>query len=110
MLGMLFIAALLGIVAAAGVFMSVASAMPQAPSNADVVEGRLRTYETGQPLTVADIELRQPFKDRVIWPLLPRLGAWLERSTPDKARQQIHVSLVVAGRPGGLGAGEFIAI
>jgi tight adherence protein C len=110
MLGMLFVAALLGIVAAAGVFMSVASAMPQAPNNADVVEGRLRTYETGRQLTVADIELRQPFKDRVVWPLLHRVGAWLERSTPAKSRQQIQVSLLVAGRPGGLGAGEFIAI
>jgi tight adherence protein C len=70
----------------------------------------LRTYETGQPLTVADIELRQPFKDRVIWPLLHRLGRWLEQTTPDKARQQIQLSLMVAGRPGGLGAGEFMAV
>jgi tight adherence protein C len=97
-------------VAAFGVFTMVWSWVPAPPTNADVVEGRLRTYETGQPLTVADIELRQPFKDRVIWPLLHRLGRWLEQTTPDKARQQIQLSLMVAGRPGGLGAGEFMAV
>src|SRR5262245_7220799 len=110
MVGVLFVAAMLGLVAGAGVFLIFASAMPKAPSNADVVEGRLRTYETGLPLTVAEIELRQPFVDRAVWPLLRRLGAWLERSTPYKARQQIETSLIVAGRPGGIGPGEFIAV
>jgi len=101
---------LLGAIAAIGVFTSVWSFVPRRPSNADVVEGRLRIYETGQQLTLADIELRQPFMDRVIRPALKRIGGFIEQTMPDKARQQIQAALQVAGRPGGMGAADFIAV
>ena len=48
----LYIATLLGVVAAIGVFTTIWSFVPTSPSNADVVEGRLRVYETGLSLTV----------------------------------------------------------
>jgi len=105
-----YVAILLGVVAAAGAFISVWSLMPRRPTNADVVEGRLHVYETGLPLTLADIELRQPFKDRVLRPAIKRLGELIERAMPDNARKQIHANLQVAGRPGGMRAGDFIAI
>jgi tight adherence protein C len=106
----LYIATLLGVVAAIGVFTTVWSFVPQNPSNADVVEGRLRIYETGLPPSVADIELREPFMDRVIRPTLKRLARLVEQSLPDKARQRIALSLQIAGRPGGMSAGDFIAV
>ena len=106
----LYVATILGMMAALGVFISVWSTLPQAPTNADVVEGRLRIYETGVPLTVADIELRQPFMDRVIRPALKRVGRWVEQSTPAKVRQKITVDLQVAGHPGGMTAGDLIAV
>lgn len=105
----LYVATILGMLASIGVFMSVWSAMPQAPTNADVVEGRLRVYETGQPLTVAELELRQPFMERVVRPAMKRIGKLVEQATPDKVRQKITVDLQVAGHPGGLTAGDFIA-
>jgi tight adherence protein C len=106
----LYIASILGVLAAIGVFTTVWSTMPQGPTNADVVEGRLRVYETGLPLTAAELELREPFMDRVLRPALKRAGQILEQTMPEKARQQIHVSLMVAGRPGGMGARDFIAL
>jgi tight adherence protein C len=106
----LYVAVLLGAVAAVGIFTSVWSLMPQRPSNADLVEGRLRSYERGLPLTLADIELRQPFMDRVVRPTIKRLGELIEHTMPDRARREIHVTLQVAGRPAGMGAGDFIAI
>jgi tight adherence protein C len=106
----LYVASILGLVAAIGVFTTVWSTMPHAPSNADLVEGRLRIYETGQPLTVGDIELREPFIDRVIRPAFKRIAHLLEQTMPDKARQQIQTSLMTAGRPGGMGARDFIAV
>jgi len=106
----LYIASILGLVAAIGVFAAVWSAMPQRPTNADVVEGRLRVYETGLPLTVSDIELREPFMDRVVRPAVKRAGQLLEQTMPEKARQKIQTSLVIAGRPGGMSASDFIAI
>ena len=106
----LYVAVLLGLVAAIGVFTTISAFNPPAPTNADVVEGRLRVYETGLPVSVADIELREPFGERVLRPLAKRLGKLVEQSLPDKARQQIAQNLVVAGRPGGMSAGDFIAM
>ena len=106
----LYVGLLLGVVAAIGVFTSVWSFVPAPPSNADVVEGRLRIYETGVPLSVEQMELREPFMERVIRPFFKRLGRLIEQSLPDKARQQISLSLQVAGRPGGMSAGDFIAV
>jgi tight adherence protein C len=105
-----YVAMLLGVVAAIGVFATVWSFVPTNPSNADVVEGRLRVYETGQPLTVTQLELREPFSERVMRPAFKRLGRLIEQSLPEKARQQISMSLQVAGRPGGMTAGDFIAV
>lgn len=109
-MAVLYIAVLLGVVAALGVLVSVSAFNPPAPTNADVVEGRLRVYETGLPVSVTEIELREPFGERVLRPLAKRLGKLVEQSLPDKARQQIAHNLVVAGRPGGMSAGDFIAM
>jgi tight adherence protein C len=106
----LYVATLLGVVAAIGVFTSIWSFVPPTPSNADLVEGRLKIYETGLQLSVSEIELREPFLDRVVRPALGRLGRLIEQSMPEKARQQISLMLQVAGRPGGMAAGDFIAI
>ena len=106
----LYVAIALGLVAAAGVFTSVWSLLPQGPTNADLVEDRLRIYETGLPVTLSEIELREPFMDRVVRPTFKRLGALLEQTMPDRARQQIQATLVLAGRPAGISAGDFIAI
>ena len=105
----LYVALILGVMAAIGVFTSVWSFVPPSPSNADLVEGRLRVYETGLPRSVADIELRQPFAERVLRPAMKRLGRIIEQSLPEKARQQISHTLQVAGRPGGMSVGDFIA-
>ncbi len=109
-MAVLYVASLLGIVAAVGVLTTVWSVMPRSPSNADLVEGRLRVYETGLPMTVSEIELRQPFGERVVRPALKRLGHLLEQTMPEKARHNLHIMLQVAGRPGGLGTGDFIAV
>ena len=106
----LYIAIALGILAAVGVFATVISMSPAAPSNADVVEGRLRLYETGAPPSIAEIDLQQPFGERVVRPALTRLGRFLEQSMPEKARQQIYMTLQLAGRPGGMTPSYFIAV
>src|SRR4029077_18015241 len=106
----LYIAVLLGLVAAIGVFTSISAFNPPAPTNADVVEGRLRVYETGRPVSGTEIELREPFGERVLRPLAKRLGKLVEQSLPEKARQAVAHNLVIAGRPGGMSAGDFIAM
>ena len=105
----LYIAMALGVVAAVGVFTTVWSLIPAAPSNADVVEGRLRVYETGRPASVTEMELQQPFSERIVRPALRRIGRLVEQTIPERARQQIFLTLQLAGRPGGMAVGDFLA-
>jgi tight adherence protein C len=100
----------LGIVAAVGAFAVVWSLAPARPTNADVVEHRLRVYETGLPVTTTELDLREPFKDRVFWPTIKRIGRLLEQTMPERVRQQIHEKLQMAGRPGGLSTTDFVAV
>ena len=106
----LYIASLLGVVAAIGVFATIWAFNPARPSNADLVEGRLRVYEAGLPATISEIELREPFMDRIARPLVRRLGRIVEQTVPEKAREQIHQTLMQAGKPGGMSIGDFIAM
>jgi len=105
-----YVSVALGLIAAAGIITTVWSLAPAPPTNADLVEGRLRVYETGLPLSVTEIELQQPFSQRIVRPVLKRLGRLLEQTMPEKVRQQIHVSLQLAGRPGGMSTSDFIAV
>jgi len=100
----------LGMIAAVGAFVAIWSLNPAPPSNADLVEGRLRVYETGLPASAVEIELAAPFGERVIRPAIHRVGRLLEQTLPENVRQRIHLDLYLSGRPGGLSAGDFIAI
>jgi len=106
----LYAALALGAIAASGAFIATWSLTPAPPSNADVVEGRLRAYETGLPVSLVEMELQTPFGDRVLRPAIQRLGRILEQTMPEKARQRIGLDLYFAGRPAGLGASDFIAV
>ena len=110
MASILYIAILLGLVAAIGAFISIWSLTPPAPSSADLVEGRLHLYETGALISVAELELREPFLDRVIRPAVKRLGKRIEQTMPANARKEVQSALLLAGRPGGLSASDFIAL
>ncbi len=105
----LYIAALFGLVAAVGMFATIWSLSPAPPTNADVVESRLRVYETGLPVRLEEEELQLPFSERVVRPMLKRIGRLIEQSIPANARQQLHLKIQLAGRPAGVGTADFIA-
>lgn len=106
----LYISVALGVVAGCGVFAAVWSWAPARPTNADIVEHRLRIYETGLPISSTEADLQEPFMDRVFWPLIKRIGHLLEQTMPEKVRQDIHLKLQMGGRPGGLATTDFIAV
>jgi tight adherence protein C len=107
---LLYASLALGMIAACGAFVAIWSLTPAVPSNADLVEGRLRAYEAGLPVSAAEMELQVPFGDRIVRPAIKRVGRLLEQTMPEKVRQQIHLDLYLAGRPGGLSTSDFIAI
>jgi tight adherence protein C len=62
------------------------------------------------PLTLEEIELSQPFSQRVVRPMLVRLGNALNRLSPSKSRAAAERQLELAGRPYGWGATEFLGL
>jgi tight adherence protein C len=76
-----------------------------------LVQQRLQVYREGEkPLTLEELELKPPFSERVLRPAIERLGSFLSRSTPQKARQDLMNRLDLAGRPGNLTPEDFGAV
>jgi tight adherence protein C len=62
------------------------------------------------PLTLEEIELSQPFSQRVIRPMLVKLGNLLGRLSPSKSKAAAERKLELAGKPYGWGAAEFFGL
>jgi tight adherence protein C len=86
------------------------SRTPQEIDTGKMVEERLQTYVGTKPLTLIDVELEQPFAERFLRPAIARVGSFLSRSTPQKARQNLADRLELAGRPGNLTPEDFGAV
>src|SRR5260221_14795275 len=106
---LLYASLALGMIAACGAFITIWSLTPAAPTNADLVEGRLRAYETGVSASAAEMELQVPFGDRIVRPAIKRSGPVLAQTVPEKERQQIHLDPDLAGRPGRLSTRDSLA-
>ena len=81
-------------------------------TQSDMLEARLAQFnETGRQLTsLSEAELSLPFADRVVKPVFDRLGRVMSRRMEGGQLQAIQEKLNLAGRPGGLTAGGFVAL
>lgn len=81
-------------------------------TQSDLLEARLAQFaETGQHVTsLAEAELSLPFADRVIKPVFDGLGRVMARRMQGGQQAAIQERLNLAGRPGGLTAGGFVAL
>ncbi len=81
-------------------------------TQSDMLEARLAQFnETGRQLTsLSEAELSLPFADRVVKPIFDRLGRVMSRRMEGGQQQAIQEKLNLAGRPGGLTAGGFVAL
>jgi tight adherence protein C len=66
--------------------------------------------QRGDVTSLEEIELSQPFSERVIIPLVRRLGEFSARFTPQKAIQDTARRLELAGNPWPIDAATFLAI
>lgn len=57
---------------------------------------------SGEVLSLEEIELSQPFTQRVIYPMARAFGEFVLRFTPQKATQDTYRKLELAGNPAGL--------
>lgn len=85
----------------------------QATSGGQDLQSRLeeyggRTSETA--LTLEEIELSQPFSQRVIRPMLLTLSRNFSKLSPSKSKAAAELQLELAGRPNNWGATEFFGL
>jgi tight adherence protein C len=78
--------------------------------SSDMVQDRLAAFAGNKPLTLDEVELQKPFEERFIRPAIDKLGKYLSKRTPEKARQDLQNKLNLAGRPGNLSPSDFQAL
>ncbi len=73
---------------------------------------RLEEYagRSAAPLTLEEIELSQPFTQRVIRPMLIKLADAFSRLSPKNTKAEMELKLELAGRPNNWGAAEFFGV
>jgi tight adherence protein C len=101
---MLFLASLVGV----GLFIALLVLVTTKPQ-AEVVVARLRAYDGASDMSIDQLELRAPFAERVVRPVLARLAELMAGSTPERTRARLNKLLNLAGRPFALTADEFTA-
>ncbi|MEN6482442.1 MAG: type II secretion system F family protein [Anaerolineaceae bacterium] len=68
-----------------------------------ILQERLDEFASkGQPIDLRELELAQPFSERIIYPLARKLGEFAIRFTPQNALTSISRKLELAGSPSGL--------
>ncbi len=86
-------------------FFAGLASLISAPSRADAVVGQYH-----QPVTFEEMELAQPFAQRVVRPALRRLAKTVTRYTPEKIIESTRHKLDLAGNPYDLPVLEFLGI
>ena len=98
------------VLACAGAFVTLLAFRVPARTTADLVAERLDAFEPREQLmNLDDREAGQTFNQRVLLPLLERIGSTLARRTPEASRVQLQQELGLAGHPLGLSAADFLA-
>ena len=77
----------------------------------DPLQARLAEFiQRGDVTSLEEIELSQPFSERVIIPLINRIGEFSASFTPQKAIQDTAKKLELAGNPWPIDAATFLAV
>ena len=77
----------------------------------DPLAERLAEYsQRGETVTLEELELAQPFSERVVMPIMRRLGEMSSRFTPQHVVEQTRVRLELAGNPGRIDASTFMVL
>jgi tight adherence protein C len=77
----------------------------------DPLQARLAEFiQRGDVTSLEEIELSQPFSERVIIPLINRIGEFSARFTPQKAIQNTARQMELAGNPWPIDPATFLAI
>ncbi len=96
--------------AVALVFFGLRYSREKQDSETDPVMARLaEATQRGESVSLEQIELQQPFAERVLLPIIERIGEISTRFTPQKLLQETTLKLELAGNPGRIDAATFLA-
>lgn len=75
--------------------------------NAVTIEERLTQFAE-RPASLEELELQQPFYDRVVKPMIAGITRTLGKLTPAQGMEKLRQQLVLAGNPYNMGTAEFM--
>lgn len=88
----------IAVVLVGAVFLTVIGLRNPGGSDDRLLESRLEELnQSEEPVTLRKLELSQPFRDRVIYPVAQKFGELAIRFTPQNARQSIEKKLELSG-------------
>ena len=103
----------LGVVLVAGAIVLVIvgrRTVSASQSDEDPLMARLTEFtERGDMVTLEELELSQPFSERVLVPILRAVGEFSTRFTPQKVLEQTNLKMELAGNPVRMDASTFLA-
>jgi tight adherence protein C len=97
-------------VAVAGVIFTLALALRSGGEVEATEEERLYSFAASTPVTLEDVELSQPFSDRVVRPAVSKALDFFGRLTPQRNMQELQHRLELAGRPYGWTVVNFVGL
>jgi tight adherence protein C len=98
------------LVGLAGVLVYIGIRHP-APDDDAILQQRLDEFvEKGENVTLETLEMAQPFRERVIYPVARKLGELAIKFTPQNALSSIQRKLELAGNPPGIDPTIFLAM
>jgi tight adherence protein C len=102
---------MLPVLIAVGAFLAVVFVILgiASPRPADQVQARLIEYGD-RVMTLEEIELSQPFSERVLLPMIRASSAFVSRFTPQRSIENTQHKLELAGNPNNWSAAEFLGI
>jgi tight adherence protein C len=96
------------VVGIAGALIYVGQKIPK--SGEDPFAERLNEFsQRGEAVSLDEIELSQPFTERVIYPILRQFGEMAAKNTPQNALQETTRKLELSGKAGWIDAPMFLA-
>jgi tight adherence protein C len=83
----------------------------RSPQGSDPLEERLSEFAArGETVSLEEIELSQPFSQRIVVPIAKRLGEFVMRFTPQNAITSMSRKVELAGNPGNVDPAVFFAL
>lgn len=101
----------IGVIVVIGIVLVVMVGGRKLESDEDPLTARLAEFSArGTPVTLEEIELSQPFRERVIVPMLRKLGDISTKFTPQHVLETTTRKIELAGNPGNLGAASLLSL